>query len=207
MDKNLKEVYESIAEEFNHSRYKVWPCVENFLTQLPTQSKGLEIGCGNGKNMLFRTDLNMTGVDFCDNFIKMCTNKQLNVLKGDIRNLPFESNTFDFTISIAVLHHLYDMKDRIKAIEEQIRVTKENGKMMIVVWGLDQSESTQTRKFNTSDEMVSWKKKNGEILYRYYHLYKKDELKEEVLITKNIIIDNIFYENGNCGIILKKYSN
>ena len=204
MDSNLKNVYEDIANEFDQTRQRVWNCVKNFLSSLPKDYVGLEIGCGNGKNMLFRPELKMVGVDFCENFIKICHKKQLEVYQADMRSLPFENESFDFSISIAVLHHLFERSERLKGIKEQIRVTKKGGKIMILVWALEQENSTQPRRFKTSDEMVSWKKKNGEILYRYYHLYEKKELLNELVNFKNILIEEIFNENGNWGVILTK---
>lgn len=201
MDNNLKDVYEEIAPEFDQTRQRVWLCVRKFLNSIPKGYKGLEIGCGNGKNMLFRQDLKIEGIDFCDNFIKICHKKGLLVKQADMRNLPYKSDVYDFSFSIAVLHHLYNLEDRIKAIKEQIRVTKKGGLMMVLVWNLNDS---RFRQFSKSDEMVSWKKKNGKILYRYYHLYKENELKNELSQCKDIKIKSEFIENGNSGIIFTK---
>ena len=52
---------------------------------------------------------------------------------GDIRKMPFENNTFDNTISIAVIHHLSTNEDIIKAIEELLRVTKKNGYLILSI--------------------------------------------------------------------------
>lgn len=127
MDINLKQIYEEIADEFDTTRYSVWTCVKEFLNNLPINSKCLEIGCGNGKNLLFRPELNMEGIDFCKNFVKICCNKGLRVKQNDMRNLDYVNDSFDNTFSVAVLHHLYKKTDRTKAIKEQIRVTKKGG--------------------------------------------------------------------------------
>ena len=204
MDSNLKNVYEDIASEFDETRQRVWSCVQKFLNTLSSGSTGLEIGCGNGKNMKFRDDLIMTGVDFCENFIKICQKKKLDVYQADMRSLPIKDNSYDFSISIAVLHHLFEKKDRLKAISEQLRVTKKGGRGMILVWALEQEKSTQPRRFKSSDEMVSWKRKDGKTLYRYYHLYQEKELIREVSTFKNISVKKMFTENGNYGVIFTK---
>lgn len=204
MDLNLKEVYEEIAHHFDSTRFNVWPCVSKFLDELPKDSMGLEIGCGNGKNILYRDDLKMEGIDFCNNFVKICENKGLDVTEGDMRDIKKDDNKYDFTMSVAALHHLYNKEDRIKSIKEQIRVTKENGLIFILVWALEQDGKHQPRKFKSQDEMVSWKeRKSNKTYYRYYHLYKEGELEEEMK-GLNIKVINSFLERGNYGIIVKK---
>ena len=56
-DKNVEEVYDNISESFDNSRNKVWESVKEFLDTQEEYSIGLEIGCGNGKNMLYRVIL------------------------------------------------------------------------------------------------------------------------------------------------------
>ena len=51
-DENVKKVYDTIAEEFDNTRYRPWTCVEEFLNKVPENSVIGDIGCGNGKNML-----------------------------------------------------------------------------------------------------------------------------------------------------------
>lgn len=203
MDLNLKKVYEDIANEFDQTRQRVWSCVGKFLDTIERDSLGLEIGCGNGKNMLYRGDLNMVGIDFCETFVNMCKDKNLSVIQGDMRNLPFNNDIFDFSISVAVLHHLYKRENRLQALKEQLRVTKSGGKILILVWALNQ-ENGSVRKFKNSDEMVSWKKKDGNIVYRYYHLYKEEELLEDIYNIKGVEISDYFNERGNWCIILNK---
>lgn len=206
MDLDLKNVYNKIADEFDQTRQKVWNCVKLFLDNLKVNTSCLEIGCGNGKNMLYRDDINFTGIDFSDSFIKICKKKELDVIHGDMIDLPFSDNTYDNSISVAVLHHLYKKEDRIKALKEQIRVTKKNGLIFILVWCFKQEKNK--RAFKTNDEMVPWKSKNGKIYYRYYHLYNDDELEKEINDNlTNVKIEKTFVENGNSGIILRKLKN
>ena len=200
---SLKEVYEEIADEFDHTRGYVWKCVKEFLNDLSPKSKVLEVGCGNGKNMLYRNDLDFYGIDFCEKFIDICHKKNLKVKFGDILNIPYNENTFDSTISIAVVHHLDTKEKRLKGIEELIRVTKKDGLIFILVWAKEQPEKSK-RKFNSNDEMVPWiKRSDGKTVYRYYHVYDNYELLDDVSQFKVDII-KYFYEFGNIGIIFKK---
>ena len=151
--------------------------------------------------MLYRKDCTNIGCDFSENLVKICLEKNLNVISGDILNIPFKDNTFDYTICIAVIHHLSTNEKRKKAISELLRVTKPNGKILILVWALEQ-EPDSRRKFTEQDNMVNWKDKKGNLLgKRYYYVFKQGEI--ESLIPDNMIVES-FYEKGNWGVVLKK---
>ena len=202
---DIREVYNNIAYDFDNTRHKVWDVVENFINSLNAECLVGDIGCGNGKNMyLSRKDIKFKGMDYSPEFVKICKDKQLDVIEGNILDIPFENDTFDNVICIAVIHHLEKKTDRIKAIEELIRITKKGGKILVYVWAFTQPEKSK-RKFNTHDEMVPYKKINGEIYYRYYHLYDNGELEEEVKSTNiNINIINVGYDYGNHYVIIEK---
>lgn len=80
---NVHEVYQQIAGHFSATRYKVcscqcslalpaqlthfpnqpWPIVEKFLKELPAGSVGLDVGCGNGKNLMVNKDVFIVASD------------------------------------------------------------------------------------------------------------------------------------------------
>ena len=121
---NVKDVYNKIAKEFSNTRYRPWTCVESFLDNVEVGCKIGDIGCGNGKNMKYRVDCENYGCDFSEELVKICTDDGLNTVYGDILSVPFEDKQFDYTICIAVIHHLSTPEKRKKAIDEVIRVTK-----------------------------------------------------------------------------------
>ena len=51
--KNVVEVYDQIANDFSETRFCVWNMVKRFLKNKKFTQIGLEIGCGNGKNMIY----------------------------------------------------------------------------------------------------------------------------------------------------------
>ena len=53
---HVKNVYDQIANEFSHTRYRPWSCVEKFMDDIPSNSIIGDIGCGNGKNMVYRNE-------------------------------------------------------------------------------------------------------------------------------------------------------
>jgi ubiquinone/menaquinone biosynthesis C-methylase UbiE len=202
MNDSVITTYSHIADEFSNSRYRAWPAVASFIDSFNENSINGDIGCGNGKNMLYRSDIKFEGIDLCDEFIKICNKRNLSVKKGNILDIPYEDNYFDNVISIAVIHHFDKRSDRIKAIKELLRITKLNGKIMIYVWAYEQPEDSK-RRFNTQDEMVPYKTQDN-IYYRYYHLYKKNELEEEIRELENYKIIKSEYEKGNCYVIIEK---
>lgn len=198
----VKNVYNKIANEFSNTRYRPWTCVENFLDNIETNSLIGDIGCGNGKNMNYRNDCKFKGCDFSNKLVDICKNKNLDVIYGDILNIPFNTEEFDYTLCIAVIHHLSKIDKRKKAIEELLRVTKKGGKILILVWGMQQDKDSK-RKFTKQENFIDWKDKNKNIIgKRYYYIFKKNEL-ENLLPKKSKIVQS-FYEKGNYGIIIEK---
>ena len=148
---NVKNVYNAIAKEFSQTRYRPWSCVEEFLDDVKSGSKIGDIGCGNGKNMKYRKDCNNYGCDFSEELVDICRKDGLNTIYGDVLDIPYESESFDYTICIAVIH--LSTCEKRKAIEEIMRVTKKGGKAMILVWALEQPSDSR-RKFKEQDNMV-----------------------------------------------------
>lgn len=187
---NVQKIYSKISNDFSKTRYKVWPNVEKFINQFPMDTKFLEIGCGNGKNMLIRPD-KFKGCDICEEFVNMCKDKNLNVVKADATDLPYEDNIFDVTISVAVIHHLSTEERRLKAIKEMLRVTKTGGKILIEVWGLEGNN-----KALGPDTMVPWKM-NDMNYERYYHFFSKEEITRLVSSCDGCSLDNVLWEKFN----------
>ena len=104
----VRDIYEEIAEHFDNTRPYKWSWVNDFLDKLKLNANVYDLGCGNGRNMINNNskNLNFTGIDNCENFVKICKSKNLNVLNANITQIPLESNSADAVICIAVFHHL-----------------------------------------------------------------------------------------------------
>ncbi len=200
---DIKEVYDNIAKDFSATRYKVWEGVKEFLNVIPPGSSIIETGCGNGKNLLYRDDLKCFGVDISKEMVDICKESGLDCIESNMTNIPIGNDTYDYSMSIAAIHHLNTREDRIKAINELVRVIKKNGLILIYVWCFIQPEESK-RKFTKTDELVSFKKKNGEVYYRFYHLYVDGELEEDLQKVNNIEIIKIYKEKGNYVCTIKK---
>lgn len=203
----VKDTYNTIATQFDSTRYCTWACVENFFKDVSKESYILEAGCGNGKNLqyLFSNGYKyIKGCDFCNNFVKICKLKSLDVIEADVTNLPYEDNSFDIIICIAVIHHLSTSELRIKAINELIRIIKPTGKILITVSSYEEP-FYEDCDLTSQDVMIPWKDRISKkiIAHRYYHLFKKNEL-ESLIVNDKIKSIESFYELKNWGVILTK---
>jgi ubiquinone/menaquinone biosynthesis C-methylase UbiE len=199
-----KEIYNSIAPEFDLYRVKVWPCVKKFLSNLNNTHMILDIGCGNGKNIIGNPHLNIMGIDFSEKLVEICNDKRLNVTLANMTNIPYKDNTFDNIIAVASYHHLDNDTDRKCALNEMYRILKNNGTGLITTWAMEQGDRSKF-KFTKTDEIVLWKSPNNITYNRYYHIYRKGELKEEInrLEPRFDVIDE-YWEKGNWVITIQK---
>lgn len=204
----VHRVYDLIAKDFDRTRYSVWSCVKAFLDGFPARSVIADWGMGNGKNMLYRSDLDMYGFDTCNEFVQIARNKQLNVTIGNCLDPPFKEILFDGIISIAVLHHVSSRLDRTAIIHNIIRALKPGGKALITVWAKEQAIKDTWIEIGNNDFMVPWHSSSDKKTYkRYYHLFTKQEIADlyaPFTATGMIRIQNMFYEMDNWCVVFEK---
>ncbi len=95
----------------------------------------LEVGAGTGRYSvaLAKEGFRVTAVELVEsNFAILRKNgsgiEGLQMVRGDATDLSrFPDASFDMTLVLGPLYHLYDQEDVHKAIDEAIRVTKKNG--------------------------------------------------------------------------------
>jgi ubiquinone/menaquinone biosynthesis C-methylase UbiE len=90
---------------------KIFPAIEK-------DSTILDVGCGNGKRVEI---LRVYGYNAIGCEINKSRVDNDLIVFGDIRNLPFEDDSFDVVVSIDVLEH---SSDPLKALSELRRVAK-----------------------------------------------------------------------------------
>lgn len=190
--KYVHDVYSKIANHFSCTRYTPWNMVKQFLNSFDDKSFIFDIGCGNGKNIELCNGLNF-GLDYCFNLLQIAKQKRSKSLfiQGDITNIPFRDNIADGVICIAIIHHLSTEERRLKAIQELVRICKNNGKILIYVWA----------KINSSDLFVDW---NNTDCKRYYHFFEENELEELCKKCNNCVIEKSYFDKENWCVILKK---
>ncbi|XP_034936265.1 alkylated DNA repair protein alkB homolog 8 [Chelonus insularis] len=149
----VHDVYENISNHFDETRHKPWPNVSEFLESLELGSIVLDVGCGNGKYLSHKPGIFKIGCDRSSNLTKISRNKSFEVLISDCLQLPFNSNSFDAAISIAVIHHLSTHERRKEAFLELLRVLRPGGRCLVYVWAKEQKrndESSVYLKYNSN---------------------------------------------------------
>ena len=208
--RHVVDVYEEISRHFDKTRYHTWPIIQKFTDEFEPNSYVADVGCGNGRNSILRNDVDYTGFEIVKNFVNICKQKNIDTVHSNILDLQCSNDIFDYTMCIAVIHHLDSETKRIRAIDELVRITKLGGKILIYVWAKEQKKFQQR---DTQDVMVPWKlnhvyssKYKEDTCYeRYYHLFKNGEL--ESLISKTTNKINIIergYQKDNYYVVLKK---
>lgn len=155
----VHDVYNEIAPHFSQTRYKPWPIVERFLKSRTSYAVGLDVGCGNGKYLNVNPDLFIIGSDRSTGLIDCAygINPHYNLAVADGLSLPHPANTFDFAISIAVIHHFSTETRRIEAIQEIMSRLKVGGHALIYCWALEQENSRRGYKEgDEQDVLVPW---------------------------------------------------
>ena len=199
---NVLDVYQCIAKEFDDTRYSVWKFVKAFLTN-KEELRGVDIGCGNGKNMLYPS---MVGVDTCATLLASVREKNpdAEVVLANCTELPFEDASFDFALGISVFHHLSTEERRMQAVCEMVRVMKSGAEGLFNFWS---HEHQDRRTLTVGDNYISWKSKGGETYERYYHILDEQQFVsflDKVVRKTKIVVKKVFNEQANWVVVFKK---
>jgi SAM-dependent methyltransferase len=146
-DKSIKEA----AEEY-------FDIIDD--TMVNKQTYVLDIGCGTGRwtkylsaragfieavdpsDAIFAADKLLGGID------------NIRLTRASIETLPFEDETFDFAMSIGVLHHI---PDTAKALQDCVKKIKRAGYFYVYLYyNLDKRGRIFTGLFKLSDVLRSW---------------------------------------------------
>ena len=86
-------------------------------------NKILDLGCGYGffLEIAKKKGWDVYGVEITQEAVEHCEEKGINMFKGEVKNVPFEPNSFDIIVSIEVLEHLNNPVEHVKKIHELMR--------------------------------------------------------------------------------------
>lgn len=210
----VKQVYNTIADDFNRTRYSYWDVVYNFITSLKPFISMLDLGCGNGKYLSVRQDLDLYALDNCENLIQIVNNKypEVKTFISDVSTTPFAPNSFDSIISIAVIHHLATEERRIQMIGEIIRILKPGGQALVTAWATKQTNTKTLTKATrildsdySNDWFIPWEDKKKKIIsQRFYHLFEEGEFEKLLGFFPNIKILDSKYDKDNWNVVFVK---
>ncbi len=96
--------------------------------------KVLDVGCGTGIYALTFTKmgLEVTCLDMSKRMLDIAKkkSKDMDVILGNVREIPFKDNTFDLIVGVTLIEFLDEPE---KAVKEMRRVLKQNGRLILGV--------------------------------------------------------------------------
>lgn len=104
-----------------------------------SQPKILEVGAGTGRYSvtLAKQGYCVTAVELVGHNLEVLKSKldgaeDITALQGNALDLSaFADNTFDLTMVLGPMYHLYTREDKLKALSEAVRVTKAGGYILV----------------------------------------------------------------------------
>jgi len=180
------------------------------LDDIQTKGRLLDAGCGSGKYSipLKMRGFDVVGMDVSLNALRMLSESKksrdagIDILAGNIFQLPFNAGSFDIVWCYGVLQHLL-FKERESAIREFQRILRTEGLLFIEVFGKD-----DMRYGGIEVEPDTFSRSNGIV----YHYFIKDEI-EGILsgfscriieIRKKKCFKGKFYTRHMISVVAKK---
>ena len=197
----INDYYQNYDEENRLTRDNTHN-IELFITQyyinkyLKEHDKILEIGAGTGRYSLSLASkgYDVTSVEYVKHNLdilksKITSDMKITPILGDAVNLKeLEDNTYDLTLVLGPLYHLYDEKDIDSAISEAIRVTKKKGIIMIAYitsdsvfadWALDHLLDGYPNDFDKNFKLVRY----PEGIFAPFYVSEFEEIMQKYPVT------------------------
>jgi ubiquinone/menaquinone biosynthesis C-methylase UbiE len=171
MNKTKINPFEAISEEydqwFDDNTFTFLSELEAVKYFIPSAGKGLEIGVGTGR---FASELGIKhGIEPSESMAMLAKQRGIEVEIGNAENLPYENNSFDYAIMVAVDPFVEDIE---KVYSEIFRIVKPGGKLIVGTlhkdgevakkyMGMADSEVYKSAQFHTVSETVQQLKSSG----------------------------------------------
>src|SRR3990167_1049333 len=156
--------------------YKLLKLLNRNNIRLTKMNSILDIGCGIGLWLRLLSEIRgsakgLTGIDLSESRIQQAQriNGSIQWIKGDMCNLPFDSESFDFTLSFVSFMFLKETKELQEGIREAARVTKKNGFFLFYDILGKKDHSKHTRGFQERDIIGHFKKEGLELVDKQYN--------------------------------------
>ena len=142
-DKYLKEYYEGYDEDgrllTRYGQVEYITTMKYIDKFVKPESRILEVGSGTGRysHALARRGYTVDSVELIEHNIeifksKITSDERISIRQGNAVDLSFfEDNSFDITLVLGPMYHLYEKNDQLSALSEAIRVTKPGGVIFV----------------------------------------------------------------------------
>ncbi|MDG6220858.1 MAG: class I SAM-dependent methyltransferase [Candidatus Thermoplasmatota archaeon] len=175
----MSHIEEDPWEKEYSQKGQLWSGRARDLPALPTSSRVLELGCGNGKNLeaMAKRGWEVVGVDTSHSAIELCKQRLSNLdrppllMVADARHLPFPDNDFHCVFAIHLLGHL-DSDDGKVVLGEMMRVLKPGGLCHVVAFSIHDARCGKGEEVGSK----TFRKGTG-IITKYY---EREELFVEI---------------------------
>ncbi|MBI5228854.1 methyltransferase domain-containing protein [Candidatus Micrarchaeota archaeon] len=195
----VSNAFDEIAAEWNAYRRVPSSSLPFFLKFLKKDSIALDLGCGNGRNLVeiaqrclfaYGIDLSQKMLAFAEKNIRdRRLDKKVKLVVADACSVPLPDEAADALFCMAVAHHIETKEGRKRLFKEIFRLLRLGGKAFISVWN-----KYQKRFENIGDDArIKWRMKNGKVVERFYHFFEDSELKE-LADSTGFSIKELFYE-------------
>lgn len=100
-------------------------------------AKILDAGCGNGRNLkwFYQAGFEIHGTEIDQNRLQQCKDvfpqQKNNFINAFAEQMPYESDSFDHLVCVAVLHFANDVEHYLKMFNELLRILKPHGSLLI----------------------------------------------------------------------------
>ena len=179
---------------------------------LKEDDKILEVGAGTGRDSLYYAckGFDVKSIEYTEHNLELLKSKikdtmHIRAEQGDAVDLSrFDDNSFDVTLVLGPLYHLYDDRDIDKAIKEAVRVTKKEGIIAFAYissdgvfanWGVDHLIDGYPNDFDDTFKMVRYPE--GIFAPFYIEEFKKLMSRYNVTPLHNVSTDGIAYLIGD----------
>lgn len=145
----LKNYYENYDEDSRlrskHGSVEYLTTMRYIEKYISVNSRIIEIGAGTGRysHALAQKGYRVDAVELIEHNIEIFKSKteageNISVVQGNALDLSgFKDNTYDITLLLGPMYHLFTEKEQKRALSEAVRVTKEGGTIFAAYCGND----------------------------------------------------------------------
>ncbi len=193
-----EEYWDSVAEK---KEFTTPFQIALFKKNVPKEARILDVGCGYGRTLheLYLSEFtNLSGIDISKKMIDKGTKlyPELTLKKYDSFKFPFENNSFDAVILLAVLTCIISNNEQEKLIDEIQRVLKDDGILYIndFLINSDQRNIDRYKRYESKYNKYGIFELSEGVVLRHYTEVRIDELLSNF---EKIIFEPVIYTTMN----------